>query len=359
MISKCRCIYNANIVLKNKVIFGSIVIKNGRIDAILEGTIDVRCFKNCEMQNASSRYIIPGIIDIRNNSFKNGIDTVTESNNSFHLFFDELEKKLSLSGITSVYHLIPFDDLSLHMEHENKIDLISEIFKRKFRRHMMHHRVHLEYDNSKKDTRNKVIELIQLNHIHFISLVFNSSMQFELLLAENFEHKGRKIKKINFTHLLQHAMANGVGIATQVDEGSYTIPEILYNPTPLCSKKLSEEPAESVFVLKSIKDIDFSNPISYVELKNQQSDTILYSDEFAYTLIPTIFKYAAIINDLAKAVEMVTLAPAKALGIADYFGSIEQGKFADLVMVELYDNVPLVKETFLNGRRVIACDYFE
>jgi alpha-D-ribose 1-methylphosphonate 5-triphosphate diphosphatase len=60
------------------------------------------------------------------------------------------------------------------------------------------------------------------------------------------------------------------------------------------------------------------------------------------------------ISDLAKAVRMVSLHPAKAMGIDKEIGTIEAGKMADLIMAEEIGGIPVVVKTMVGGRVVFS-----
>jgi alpha-D-ribose 1-methylphosphonate 5-triphosphate diphosphatase len=327
-----KCIYNANIVLTDKVIFGYLAIKNSRIEAVREGSIIEKAFKKYEMQDATSMYILPGMIDMINSSIEKELETVLHDHVPFKVFFNELEKDL---------------------------DLIDEINRKKGKRHMLNHRVHLKYDVTRRDEIKKVIELIQSKYIHFLSLSNNTNINFELALAEKFANKRQRHMQINLSHMLQHAKANGVGLALHLREDLYVMPDVSYNRSLISDLEHLENVSDKLALFQPGKNILSLQSMMDKELSVDASSSILFSDAQERSLLPSIFKLGRRIDNLPQAVTMATLNPAKALGIDRYFGSIEVGKFADFVIVEIYENIPLVKETYLNGRRVIACEYFE
>lgn len=55
---------------------------------------------------------------------------------------------------------------------------------------------------------------------------------------------------------------------------------------------------------------------------------------------------------------MATLNAAKALAIDTFYGSIEVGKIADLIIVEIYDDAPTSRQSFIKGERVFNNNYF-
>jgi alpha-D-ribose 1-methylphosphonate 5-triphosphate diphosphatase len=56
---------------------------------------------------------------------------------------------------------------------------------------------------------------------------------------------------------------------------------------------------------------------------------------------------------LHEAVKLATLHPAEAVGIDHETGSIEAGKRADLLVVRLEDNIPMVTHAMVNGKFVL------
>jgi alpha-D-ribose 1-methylphosphonate 5-triphosphate diphosphatase len=57
---------------------------------------------------------------------------------------------------------------------------------------------------------------------------------------------------------------------------------------------------------------------------------------------------------LHEAVNMVSLNPAVAVGIADRTGSLEPGKQADMLIVDHSQEHPRILKTFVSGREVYA-----
>jgi len=57
---------------------------------------------------------------------------------------------------------------------------------------------------------------------------------------------------------------------------------------------------------------------------------------------------------LPEAFRLVTLNPARALGLDDALGSIEPGKTADLIVIDEHGGVPVVTRTLRDGREVLA-----
>ncbi|WP_442891850.1 amidohydrolase family protein, partial [Dissulfurispira sp.] len=68
---------------------------------------------------------------------------------------------------------------------------------------------------------------------------------------------------------------------------------------------------------------------------------ILCSDYSPMTILHAVFTIERLdILPLHEAVNMASANPAKAVGISDKTGSIEEGKEADLILVDISDEVP-------------------
>lgn len=73
------------------------------------------------------------------------------------------------------------------------------------------------------------------------------------------------------------------------------------------------------------------------------------------TILHAVFTIERLdILPLHEAVNMASANPAKAVGISDKTGSIEEGKEADLILVDISDEVPRTLKTFVSGREVFS-----
>jgi alpha-D-ribose 1-methylphosphonate 5-triphosphate diphosphatase len=82
---------------------------------------------------------------------------------------------------------------------------------------------------------------------------------------------------------------------------------------------------------------------------------ILCSDYSPMTLLHAVFTLERHgILSLHEAVRMVSINPASAVGIDPWTGSIEEGKDADLVLVDNSDTIPRVIKTFVSGKEVFS-----
>jgi alpha-D-ribose 1-methylphosphonate 5-triphosphate diphosphatase len=84
----------------------------------------------------------------------------------------------------------------------------------------------------------------------------------------------------------------------------------------------------------------------------------LCSDYYPPSILHSVFKlYNEVSLPLHEAVNLATLNPAKAAGIAHHTGSIETGKDADLLLVSLVNNIPMVTHTIVQGHIIAQAKF--
>jgi alpha-D-ribose 1-methylphosphonate 5-triphosphate diphosphatase len=79
----------------------------------------------------------------------------------------------------------------------------------------------------------------------------------------------------------------------------------------------------------------------------------LCSDYYPPAMLHSVFKlWRERVLPLTQAVAAATAIPARAAGIGDETGSLETGKAADLILVQLRGETPTVLQTYVQGERV-------
>ncbi len=97
------------------------------------------------------------------------------------------------------------------------------------------------------------------------------------------------------------------------------------------------------------------NNMSAIAAIDAGAADILCSDYHPASLLAAVFKLSGILDSsetaigLPEAVLMASLNPAIALGVDKQLGSIEPGKKADMIIVETFDNYPMVSTAMVDG----------
>ena len=85
---------------------------------------------------------------------------------------------------------------------------------------------------------------------------------------------------------------------------------------------------------------------------------VLCSDYYPPAILHGVFKMhekAGI--DLPQMIQKATLNPAKAVGLAEDYGSIAPGKKADLLIIDILDGYPVITHVLVDGRTTSRVEY--
>jgi alpha-D-ribose 1-methylphosphonate 5-triphosphate diphosphatase len=120
--------------------------------------------------------------------------------------------------------------------------------------------------------------------------------------------------------------------------------------------------AEGIFVTVGAPNImlggSHSGNLSAMEAIREGAADILCSDYYPAALLHSAFRLEEEgILPLPAAVRMLTLNPARAMGIDGDYGSVEKGKKADLLVVLKIHRRPMVYKCFIDGRTVLQFEY--
>lgn len=86
--------------------------------------------------------------------------------------------------------------------------------------------------------------------------------------------------------------------------------------------------------------------------------SVIASDYYPQSMLASIFRmYKEKGMALNEMFNLATINPAKAVGIDHMFGSIAPGKKADLLVIEEYSDIPIIKIAMVDGHIVFRTSY--
>jgi alpha-D-ribose 1-methylphosphonate 5-triphosphate diphosphatase len=106
-----------------------------------------------------------------------------------------------------------------------------------------------------------------------------------------------------------------------------------------------------------VRGSSHSNNMRAIDAIKAGAADMLCSDYVPSAMLAAIFLLADRHMPLHEAVRLATLHPAQALGLEGEWGSVEAGKKADLILVELNEGYPLVRATIVDGIIVYQTGY--
>lgn len=383
------CIYNAQIISPDKVVKGHILIEGNRIAEVAESSFPrVKCYSDITMIDAEGCYVMPGMIDLHSDAIEKEIQPRPNTLFPVDMAFYELEKKLAVSGITTMYHSLSLSDEWGVRNKDMVVGVINNINRLKRTRSMINHKIHLRYELTFLAGVSILESLIRNKSIDFMSYMDHTPGQGQFRDAEalkNFtmQSYGKKETEVEeflditienqamidwfkLINLAKLAKTNGIRLASHDDDTREKIETLLE-----CEGVLSEFPInmETAVYAKSrdihvcvgapniIRGKSHSNNMRALDAITHKAADIVCSDYLPSAMLLAVFHLTREGINLTEAVKMVTLNPAKALGIDSEVGSVEVGKCADLIIVEMNKDYPLLRKTLVGGNTVFQSDF--
>lgn len=389
-------IAGATLVLPDEVLRGDLLINEQGIERIIPRELDVTnqgpdCRSgDYQVIEASGMYLLPGMIDLHSDAVEKEITPRPQAYFPINPALYELEKKIAASGITTIYHSLSMSGESAVGVRKDEVvaEIIENITRNCRDRTMIRNLVHLRYEVTHLSGVVLVKELLARRLIHLLSFMDHTPGQGQYTVPGTYERYAMKtygfteiearsiVKKITsqqkqvdteaLKELATLAKLQGIRLASHDDDTPDKVEAMLALGVTISEFPINLETARyakskgvhiAVGAPNVVRGTSHGNNLeATVAIGNGTAD-ILCSDYYPPAMLPAVFKLAAAGMKLPRAVRMVSLNPAQALGLDRQYGSLEVGKQADLVLVELYRNHPFVRKTLVGGKSVYQADY--
>ncbi|ENY99924.1 phosphonate metabolism protein PhnM [Clostridium thermobutyricum] len=368
----------------------SLVINEDKIEGIF---IDSYTDKESVVIDAKGGYIAPGFIDIHSDYIELMTSPRPTSVMNFDVGIRETEKVLASCGITTMYHslsLVKDDEFSKKpiRESKNVKGLLEKINENSLNliRNKFHGRLEIDnlgqVDNLKEYIKEGKVQLLSImdhspgqGQYRDLEIYKNtlkgyrkdiSEEEIESIL-ENHKNK-EKLTLENIKELIELGRENGISVASHDDdtvEKLNLVKEMGVNisefPIKLEVAKKARE--KGMFTVAGAPNVllggSHSGNLSAAEGVLNGYIDILCSDYYPQGMLHSVFilseKYGL---DLCEMFKLVTLNPAKAVGIDKELGSIQKGKKADILIINRdKDGSPIVSKTIVNGKIVSSIGF--
>lgn len=384
---------NGKIVTENEIIEGyELLIENDLIKRIeKKGEIERGTL---EVINAEGGFISPGFIDIHSDYIESMASPRPTSVMDFELSIRESEKVLINTGITTMFHSLSFYDNDL-FEHkpvrkrENVKKLVDVISKAHNQRHLIRHRFHARFEIDNIDEVETVKRYINEGKIHLLSFMDHTPGQGQYRNIEMYRKilKGykditndeidsmvdeRRNKEILTVEVIKQmagiALKNGIAVASHDDDTEEKIDLVKSFGTtisefPITMEVAKKAKSEGMLTLAGAPNIllggSHAGNLSAIDAIKEKAIDILCSDYYPAAMLHSIFtlseKYG---EDLCEMFKLITINPARAVKLHNTIGSIEEGKKADLLIIErLEDKMPVITSVFVDGKLISKTNY--
>lgn len=344
--------------------------------------------------DARGGMVAPGFIDIHADYIEHIASPRPTALMDFNLALREAERELIAHGITTMFH-----SLSLYRTSEfgvNKIrevenvDRLVEIIHRSHADlHLVRHRFHARFEIDNLDQLDMLEGYIRDRKVHLLSFMDHSPGQGQFRDLEMYRKTLKGYRPLNdreFDSIVEHhrtkekmtiekieeltslARAHGIATASHDDDSAEKIALVSGWGTTISEFPITLEVAKAareagMHTVAGAPNIllggSHSGNLSAAEAILAGAVDILCSDYYPAALLHAVFamhrKHGL---DLAPLFRLVTLNPAKAVGMDGEVGSIEEGKRADLLVIEMLDGeFPVITGVMVDGALVSRTSY--
>lgn len=384
-------ITNGRIILPHQTLENYAVIIDGHfIHAILpEGEVG-----HMEKIDANQGYIVPGFVDIHSDYIENVVSPRPSCLMDFELGIRETERLLMTHGITTIFHSLSFykEDEITHKairQPEKVYELVQKIQQMRTAEHLIRNRVHARFEIDNIEQVDALIEQIEKDSIHLLSFMDHSPGQGQYRDLEVYRQMIKSYKKMSdeeadsviLTHenkakitldeiksVSQLAIQKNIAVASHDDDSIEKLKTVASFGTTISEFPTSLEVAKEAKKLGLITLAGAPNVLlggshsgnlcARTAIQEGVID-VLCSDYYPPSLLHAIFALEEELEKpLHELIQMVTLAPAKAVHLEHQIGSIEKGKHADLLIIEKKeDEYPVVTKVVVNGKLTMEMNY--
>ena len=384
-------IINGRIVTPDKTIEDKVLLIDA--DRIIDFTDNVSRAKR--VVNAHGRYILPGLIDVHSDKIEQYINPRPTSQMDFEFAMRVCERDLLSAGITTMYHSLSLfkDEIfgkSTFRSKGNIQKMAGLISKMHLQDHLVHHRLHLRIEIDNLESFDVVRGMINQGKAQLISFMDHTPGQgqySDLAVYHDAisKYNGKEISSLGFDGVLEYhnnksvlsleqlkelaglAREKGIAVASHDDDTEEKLAlnkdigiDISEFPITLDAAKAAK--AYGFYTVVGAANIlrngSHSGNLSATAAVLEDCADIICSDYYPAALLHSIFHmYIKHGVPLPQMVKRATLTPAEATRIDEDYGSIEVGKKADLLIVDVLGGYPVITHAFVDGHTTYRVEY--
>lgn len=313
-----------------------------------------------------NKLIVPGFIDLHSDSVEQEIEPRPGAEFPVKSALVELDKKLTMAGITTMFHAIAFNDESLVGRRGTEVaaDLIEQVYACNNRLLAIDNLVHARYEITSFSSLTAIKELIDTGKVQLLSLMdhspgqgqFRSIEQWKKYHVPVFKLSDERAKEIidqqqekkcrsqrYLEELVQFAAQRDILLASHDDDScekidllsdlGITIAEFPLNIETSAHAR-SKGMATGMGAPNVVRGRSQSGNISARELLEEGHCDFLCSDYHPTSMLQAAYAMHREMGwELADSLACITSVPAR-IGRLNDRGQIAEGKLADLVIID-------------------------
>lgn len=347
-----------------------------------------------EVLDAYGAYLLPGMIDIHSDMIESLIQPRATSVMKYGDALNIAERQLAGCGITTMFHSISmyregsWDGKEIRRT-ENVVRLAEMVKEKAQKEHLIHNRYHLRYELDNVEGYNVVKELIDRGCVQLLSFMDHrpgqgqyrdlsiyrrhlpqegrnmTDEEFEMLVER--EWKKPMIQGERLLALAAYAKEKGIPMSSHDDESVEKLEmneklKVSVSEFPITMEVARAAREKGFYVLFGAPNVirggSHAGNMSAEEAVRENCADILCSDYYPPAMLQAVFylrNKGAL--SLPAACNMVSLNPARAVGIAEETGSLTPGKLADFLLVREENGEQILCQTWVAGRPAMQLAY--
>lgn len=366
-----------------------VLIHEGRIARIAPHG-DIAQHEHTEIVDANGGFVTPGMIDIHSDYIEHMTGPRPTSLFDFTIGLRETEKELIGHGITTMYHSLSIFKSSDYKyrpirEPENVRKLIDLIAETHIGTRLVRHRFHARFEIDNLDQVNNLKNYIEEEKVHLVSFMDHTPGQGQYRDLENYKQTIRGYDHVSedniavmierhqtkekltieaIRELAEMACARNIAVASHDDDSIEKLDLVQSFGTRISEFPLTLEIArgakeKGLFTVAGAPNVilggSHNGNLSAGEAVQDGCIDVLCSDYYPASMLHAVFQLAGHPeHSLVDMFKLVTLHPAQAVNIDADYGSIAEGKVADLLIIEQLtgDRYPVVTGVIVDGQLV-------
>jgi len=330
--------------------------------------------------DATGGYVLPGLIDVHCDAIEHELQPRPGILFPVELALRSLEGHLAATGITTAFPSISFAEGEFGVRTGTVASEVVEAVHRRAGTSPVRLRVHLRYEITDRGALPAVRDLIAGGRVQLLSFMdhtpgqgqYRELEEYRRFLAQTYgmapeaferlmdrKQAERRVAGAGLAGLAAHAHAHGVPLCSHDDDSPAKVDlvrrwgaAICEFPTTLEAARYAASVGMAVCVgaPNVVRGGSQGGGINAQDAIASGAASMLCSDYYPAALLAAVFRLGAVPRTLPAAVRLATLHPARAAGLDEWTGSLEAGKWADLILVGIVRGLPTVTATMIGGR---------
>lgn len=335
--------------------------------------------------DAAGRWLLPGLIDVHCDAIEREVQPRPNVDMPYEVALPEIDRKLALCGITTMYHGVSFGGGVGVRSNEGAAELVRTLARFASGRTLVRHQVHLRFEVSNWSALDLCAELVDEGSVGLLSLMDHTPGQGQFRDPARFRNYARKtffagdeeiegivaemragrdrVREHDLLNLADAARRARVPVAGHDPDSPRAVELAISRGATLVEFPIELEVAtyamsSGVHVCVGAPNLlhgrSHSGNLSARDAIAAGGADVICSDYYPSGLLPAVWLLAhSGVRALPEALAMATTNAADAVGLSGIAGTIAPSLIADLLLVGEADGCPVVDMTIVGGEVVL------